>query len=57
MALAHALEAVEAVAPAATPINPPPVAIVTAPVDSGAVASMSVEPVPFVDENVPSIKL
>lgn len=55
VAFAHVFEAVDAVAPAATAINPPPVGIVIDPVESGEVASMSVEPLPFVDENAASM--
>lgn len=45
VALDHVLPTVS-VAPAATAMKPPPVAIVLDPVVSGAVASMSVEPLP-----------
>jgi len=41
---------VVAVAPPATAINPPSVAIVIAPVVRGEVASMSVDPFPPVEE-------
>jgi hypothetical protein len=53
VALAHVFATVS-VAPTATAINPPPVAIVIAPVVSGAVASMSVEPLPPAEEKTPS---
>jgi hypothetical protein len=42
------------VAPTATAIIPPPVAIVVDPVVSGAVASMSVDPLPPEEANAPS---
>ena len=54
--LAHVLATVS-VAPAAIPIIPPPDATVVEPVVSGAVASMSVEPLPPADENAPSATL
>ena len=54
VAFAHVFAVVVAVAPPATAIKPPPVAIVIAPVVSGDVASMSVDPAPPVDENVAS---
>lgn len=53
VALAHVF-ALVSLAPAATAINPPPVAMVIAPVVSRSVASMSVDPSPPADEKVAS---
>lgn len=53
VALAHVFATVS-VAPTATAINPPPVGIVIAPVVSGSVTSISVEPSPPAEEKTPS---
>jgi hypothetical protein len=53
VALAHAFAPVS-VAPAATAINPPPVAMVIAPVVTGSPASISDVPSPPVEEYAPS---